>query len=86
MLEGLCISLGEEGSLQLLILPHCNITIVTCSCQDILGRTDIYAKNPIRMPLQRQLANTTIGVPYSYTTVRGTSHNPLSVIREQRNG
>ena len=38
------------------------------------------------MPLQYQLANTTLGVPYSYALVMGTSHNPSSVIGEERSG
>ena len=77
------VGLRELYSLQRLIFPYRNISVFTCSCQEILCPTHIHPKNPIRMPLQHQLANIGFNVPYSYTFVKGTGHNPL-VIREQR--
>ena len=62
------------------------MTVVTCSCQEVLPLADVHPANPIEMSLHCQMTHTTSSVPHSYTMIMGTSHNPLSVFWEERSG
>lgn len=49
-------------------------------------QTDIHSTKLMCMLLQRQQANSSSDVPYSFTFIKGTSCNSLSHIREQHYG